>query len=164
MSATSAPLATTAEQSGLQERISDVITGFCGDMRFVYIHTLVFAVWIATKGFGSDAFPFNFLTMAVSLEAIFLSTFILISQNRQQAIADANNKLVQARLLQMLDDVISDEKLDLKNEGLISVLLNRIDVEHIKPIADQVDAVAASVARIEQSIAARGGSQPPAPR
>jgi uncharacterized membrane protein len=157
MSATSATLTAPAEQRGMQERISDVITGFCGDMRFVYIHTLVFAVWIATKGFGSDAFPFNFLTMAVSLEAIFLSTFILISQNRQQAIAEANNKLVQARLLQMLDDVISDEKLDLKNEGLISVLLNRIDVEHIKPIADQVDAVAASVARIEQSIAARGG-------
>jgi uncharacterized membrane protein len=146
-----------AEQRGLQERISDVITGFCGDMRFVYIHAVAFGVWIATKGFGSDAFPFNFLTMTVSLEAIFLSTFILISQNRQQAIADANNKLVQARLLQMLDDVIGDEKLDLKNEEMISVLLNRIDVEHIKPIADQVAAVAAGVARIEGRLPNAGG-------
>lgn len=141
--------------SGLQERVSDVITGFCGDMRFVYLHALLFAVWIATKGFGNDAFPFNFLTMTVSLEAIFLSTFILISQNRQQAIADANNKLVQARLLQMLDDVVSDEKLDLKNEDMISVLLNRIDVEHIKPIADQVEAIVAAVKRVETALPGR---------
>jgi uncharacterized membrane protein len=72
---------------GLQERASDVITAFCGDMKFVYLHGAFFVLWIATKGFGNDHFPFNFLTMAVSLEAIFLSTFILISQNRQQAIA-----------------------------------------------------------------------------
>jgi uncharacterized membrane protein len=150
MSSTTAATPTAAaEQRGMQERISDVITGFCGDMRFVYVHVVAFGVWIATKGFGSDAFPFNFLTMTVSLEAIFLSTFILISQNRQQAIADANNKLVQARLLQMLDDVISDEKLDLKNEELIGVLLNRIDVEHIKPIADQVAEVLDCVRRTE---------------
>jgi uncharacterized membrane protein len=144
--------ATPASQEAprsLQERVSDVITGFCGDMRFVYIHAVLFAIWIATKGFGNDAFPFNFLTMTVSLEAIFLSTFILISQNRQQAIADANNKLVQARLLQMLDDVISDEKLDLKNEEMISVILNRIDVEHIKPIADQVAEILDYVRRTE---------------
>jgi uncharacterized membrane protein len=136
----------------LQERVSDVITGFCGDMRFVYVHVAAFAIWIGTKGFGNDSFPFNFLTMAVSLEAIFLSTFILISQNRQQAIADANNKLVQARLLQMLDDVISDEKLDLMNEEMISALLKRIDVERISPIAEHVNAIAESVARIEAKI------------
>jgi uncharacterized membrane protein len=141
-----------AEQRGLQERISDVITGFCGDMRFVYIHTVLFAVWIGTKGFGSDAFPFNFLTMAVSLEAIFLSTFILISQNRQQAIAEANNKIVQDRLLQMLNDVVGDEKLDLVNEKMISELLSRIDVEHIRPIADKVDEVAACLSRIEGKV------------
>lgn len=137
---------------GIQERASDAITAFCGDMRFVYLHAALFAVWIATKGFGNDHFPFNFLTMAVSLEAIFLSTFILISQNRQQAIADANNKLVQARLLRMLDDVVSDEKLDLKNEQMISVLLNRIDVEHIRPMADQVDAIAAAMKRVERAL------------
>lgn len=141
-----------AEQQGLQERISDIITGFCGDMRFVYIHTLLFAVWISTKGFGSDAFPFNFLTMAVSLEAIFLSTFILISQNRQQAMAEANNKVVQDRLLMMLDDVVADEKLDLVNEKMISELLNRIDIEHIKPLAEKVDSVAACLSRIEGKV------------
>ncbi len=138
-----------AAPRGLQERVSDVITSFCGDMRFVYVHAVAFAVWIATKGFGNDAFPFNFLTMAVSLEAIFLSTFILISQNRQQAIAEANNKIVQDRLLQMLNDVINDEKLDLKNEQLISQLLHRIDVDHIRPIAQRVDEVHAAIMRIE---------------
>src|SRR5207248_645332 len=91
-------------------------------------------------------------TMAVSLEAIFLSTFILISQNRQQAIAEANNKLVQERLLQMLDDVITDEKLDLSNEDMISVLLNRIDVEHIKPIAEDLAHVKACISRIEAAL------------
>ena len=155
MSAITTTPAAPAEQRGLQERISDVITGFCGDMRFVYIHAVLFAVWIGTKGFGSDAFPFNFLTMAVSLEAIFLSTFILISQNRQQAIAEANNKIVQDRLLQMLDDVVSDEKLDLMNEQMISELLNRIDVEHIGPLADKVNEVAACLTRIEGKV---GGS------
>jgi uncharacterized membrane protein len=143
---------------GLQERASDIITGFCGDMKFVYLHGAFFILWIATKGFGNDHFPFNFLTMAVSLEAIFLSTFILISQNRQQAIADANNKLVQERLLQMLRDVVTDEKLDLKNEDMLGVLLNRIDVEHIRPIAEKVEATSAACARIEAAVA-----KPPAP-
>ena len=106
--------------SGFQQRVSDTITAFCGDLRFVYLHTVLFAAWIATRGFGHDKFPFNFLTMTVSLEAIFLSTFILISQNRQQAMADAQNKMVQEALLQMLRDMVGDEKIDLKNEQLIS--------------------------------------------
>lgn len=149
-----------AEPQSKQERISDIITGFCGDMRFVYIHTLLFAIWIGTRGFGSDEFPYNFLTMAVSLEAIFLSTFILISQNRQQAVAEANNKIVQDRLLQMLNDVIDDEELDLHNEELIHELLKRIDLEHIRPIATKLDEVAACVTRIEDRSrsADRGGA------
>lgn len=50
--------------------------------------------------------------MAVSLEGIFLSTFVLIPQDRRQAIAEAHNKVVQAQLLKMINDVINDEKLD----------------------------------------------------
>ena len=114
----------------------------------------IFAIWIATNGFGNDHFPFNFLTMAVSLEAIFLSTFILISQNRQQVVAEANNTVVQDRLLQMLTDVMTDEKLDIMNEEMISTLLERIDVEHITPIAAQVEQVVACVTRIEARLAA----------
>jgi uncharacterized membrane protein len=52
-------------------------------MMFVYIHAVIFGVWCGTGLFGLDRFPFNFLTMTVSLEAIFLSTFVMIGQNRQ---------------------------------------------------------------------------------
>jgi uncharacterized membrane protein len=132
-----------------QERVSDVITSFCGDMKFVYVHVVLFAIWIGTSGFGNDSFPYNFLTMAVSLEAIFLSTFILISQNRQQAMAEAHNEQIQARLLQMLHDVVTDEKMDLRNEEMISKVLERLDVERISPIIDHVQAISACVGRIE---------------
>lgn len=152
----SPPSAFKAPQSprSLQERAADVITGFCGDMRFVYVHAVAFAVWIATKGFGNDTFPFNFLTMVVSLEAIFLSTFILISQNRQQVLDEANNDLVQARLLKMLGQVIDDERLDLLNEKMISELLTRLDVERISPIDENIKALRECVARIETSLIA----------
>lgn len=72
-----------------QLRVADAITRFAGSMAFVYIHAVVFAVWCSTGLFGLDDFPFNFLTMTVSLEAIFLSTFVMIGQNRQAAFAAA---------------------------------------------------------------------------
>ena len=143
-----------------EQRISDAITSFCGKMLFVYVHIVAFTVWIATKGFGNDSFPFNFLTMAVSLEAIFLSTFILISQNRQQALAEARNEQVQERLQQMLRDVIGDEKLDIQNEEMINTLLQRIDVERVQPIAQHVDSIAACVGRIEAALNMPGGNAP----
>jgi uncharacterized membrane protein len=80
------------EQSLLSERISDVIAEFTGSVKFIVIHIIAFSAWIVLnllpQLFGIDAFdpfPFMFLTLAVSLEAIFLSTFILISQNRQSS-------------------------------------------------------------------------------
>ena len=73
----------------VQLRIADKITAFAGSMAFVYIHTVVFALWVATGLFGADPFPFNFLTLVVSLEAIFLSAFVLIGQNRQGEFAQA---------------------------------------------------------------------------
>jgi uncharacterized membrane protein len=73
----------------VQNRVADRITAFAGSMWFVYIHVLWFVCWI---GFGVEQYPFGLLTMIVSLEAIFLSTFVLISQNRadrkRQVIAD----------------------------------------------------------------------------
>ena len=70
-------------EASRQLRVADGITAFAGSMRFVYIHAAIFAVWCGTGLFGADKFPFNFLTMIVSLEAIFLSTFVMIGQNRQ---------------------------------------------------------------------------------
>ena len=60
-----------------QNRLADAITAFAGSMLFVYIHVLWFGSWIA---FGVENYPFGLLTMIVSLEAIFLSTFVLISR------------------------------------------------------------------------------------
>jgi uncharacterized membrane protein len=85
-----------ARAANLQNRIADAITRFAGSMAFVYFHVLWFAVWII---FGIEGYPFGLLTMIVSLEAIFLSTFVMISQNRadfkRQAAADQQWKMVQ---------------------------------------------------------------------
>jgi uncharacterized membrane protein len=86
-------------------RVADAITTFAGSMVFVYVHIVWFSVWMLINlgAFGRsaefDKFPFGLLTMAVSLEAIFLSTFLLISQNRQDeargVLANAEWTLVQ---------------------------------------------------------------------
>jgi uncharacterized membrane protein len=79
-----------------QNRAADKITAFSGSMLFVYVHVIWFACWI---GFGVEKYPYGLLTMIVSLEAIFLSTFVLISQNRadakRQVIANEQWTLVQ---------------------------------------------------------------------
>lgn len=80
-----------ARGRGVQDHIADMITAFAGSMRFVYVHIVWFAGWIMINEgiFGPaavfDPFPFGLLTMIVSLEAIFLSTFVMVSQNRQAA-------------------------------------------------------------------------------
>ena len=76
-----------------QDRLADTLTWFSGNMWFVYLHVAWFSWWIATNmrlipGPVFDPFPFGLLTLIVSLEAIFLSTLVLISQNRAAALAD----------------------------------------------------------------------------
>ena len=68
-----------ARANKLQLRIADAITAFAGSMAFVYIHVLGFAAWMLFV----EASPWPTLTLVVSLEAIFLSTFVMIGQNRQ---------------------------------------------------------------------------------
>jgi uncharacterized membrane protein len=70
-------------KAGLQTRIADGITRFAGSMFFVYVHIVWFALWIVV---GIEKFPYGLLTMIVSLEAIFLSTFVMISQNRPTSV------------------------------------------------------------------------------
>jgi uncharacterized membrane protein len=95
----------------VQNRAADHITAFSGSMLFVYIHIIWFASWI---GFGVEKYPFGLLTMIVSLEAIFLSTFVMISQNRadakRQVIADQQWKTVQE------EDRQNKELLDLSRQ------------------------------------------------
>jgi uncharacterized membrane protein len=69
----------------LQVRIADAITAFAGSMQFVYVHVVVFAVWMLFV----ESSPWPTLTLVVSLEAIFLSTFVMIGQNRQAAFQQA---------------------------------------------------------------------------
>src|SRR5882757_10314622 len=82
-----------------QDRAADQITSFAGSLNFVYLHSVWFGVWILINvgilgaSLKFDKFPFGLLTMIVSLEAIFLSTFVMVSQNRQAARADIRSEL-----------------------------------------------------------------------
>ena len=111
----------TARRRTLQAYLADSITWFSGKMMFVYLHVLWFGAWIAINAglvpslHPFDSFPYGLLTMIVSLEAIFLSTFVLISQNRLSEEADRRADLdlhiglltehEVTRVLQMLDAV-----------------------------------------------------------
>jgi uncharacterized membrane protein len=91
-----------------QNRVADRITTFAGSMTFVYLHIIWFGLWI---GLGVEKYPFGLLTMIVSLEAIFLSTFVMISQNR----ADAKRQVIA-------DDQWTTVKLeDRQNEELLEL-------------------------------------------
>ena len=82
-----------------QDRAADRVTSFAGSLNFVYIHSVWFGIWVLVNvgilgaSFKFDKFPFGLLTMIVSLEAIFLSTFVMVSQNRQAARADIRAQL-----------------------------------------------------------------------
>ncbi len=97
----------------VQDRIADQITAFAGSMWFVYIHIVWFSCWI---GLGAEKYPYGLLTMIVSLEAIFLSTFVMISQNRadakRQVIANLEWKTVQE------EDRQNEELLNLSHQIL----------------------------------------------
>jgi len=85
-------------------RLADLIARFCGSMTFVWVHVVWFAGWVLANSLPGirhfDPFPFTFLTLVVSLEAIFLSTFILISQNHETALSERRNQLdLQINLL-----------------------------------------------------------------
>ena len=86
----------TQRAENVQNRIADTITRFAGSMAFVYVSIIWFGLWI---GLHVEKYPYGLLTMIVSLEAIFLSTFVMISQNRadekRQVLADNQWKIVQ---------------------------------------------------------------------
>ena len=79
------------------DRIAEAIASFCGSMTFVWVHVVWFGSWILLNLIPGiphfDQFPFTFLTLVVSLEAIFLSTFILISQNLETRITERRSHL-----------------------------------------------------------------------
>ena len=86
----------TRRAASAQLRVADAITAFAGSMNFVYLHVVLFAVWMLVF----EKSPWPTLTLIVSLEAIFLSTFVMIGQNRQAAFqqAKANHDFTEQEL------------------------------------------------------------------
>jgi len=140
-----------ARERTLHDRIADTVTGFSGHMLFLYAHIIWFSIWllINTGRLGVrpfDPFPYGLLTMIVSLEAIFLSTFVLITQNRMSEQAehradldlhiDLLTEYELTRVLKMLD-VIQDkmgiqndqdtELMDLESETMPEEVLAEIE-------------------------------------
>ena len=114
-----------------QDVAAEKITNFAGSLNFVYIHAAWFGLWIAINiGLAGlnhefDKFPFGLLTMIVSLEAIFLSTFVMVTQNRQAERSDIRSQL--------------DFETNLRSEIWsvhIGAALN-IDVEHVEQVVEQ---------------------------
>jgi uncharacterized membrane protein len=109
------------------ERIADVIAAFSGSIAFLFLNALWFALWIGWNTLPFlphfDPYPFSFLTMVVSLEAIFLSIFVLVSQNRQAAKdrlrADAE---YEVNLKAELEITHLHEKVDFMTEELLARL------------------------------------------
>ena len=105
----------------VENRIADRITAFAGSMTFVYIHIAWFACWIA---FGVEDYPFGLLTMIVSLEAIFLSTVVMISQNR----ADAKRQLIADQQWQTVqEEERQNEELLALSRQILDLLRSRTD-------------------------------------
>jgi uncharacterized membrane protein len=128
---------------GDQDRVADAITRFAGSMSFVYLHVGWFAVWILLNVglLGSalvfDDFPFGLLTMIVSLEAIFLSTFVMISQNREAARADVRAEL--------------DFETNIEAEILVRAIAKHVGVD----MTAVKGAVRAEIDRAQQELATR---------
>jgi uncharacterized membrane protein len=106
----------------LQNRIADTITDFAGSMVFVYVHVVWFALWIVFK---VEDYPFGLLTMIVSLEAIFLSTFVMISQNRadarRQVFADSQYEMIQEEKKQNVELIEQGKRIEQLTQSVLAL-------------------------------------------
>jgi len=101
-----------------ETKLADIITRFAGSMLFVYLHVIWFILWLVFAPSFGDKFPFGLLTMIVSLEAIFLATFIMVNQNRQAEIADIRDKEDEQEQEEIEEDIedIKEEFTDLSED------------------------------------------------
>ncbi len=133
-----------AEQrrTSAENRIADAITAFAGSMPFVYVHVIWFTAWIAA---GVERYPYGLLTMIVSLEAIFLSTFVMISQNRadekRQVLADHEWQMVQVEE-QQNEQLLNISRQILGLTEAINAMASATTSSH--PAADSADPAAPS--------------------
>jgi uncharacterized membrane protein len=133
------------QERTMSERIARLIARFCGSMNFVWVHVIGFAGWITfnvVPGVNHiDPFPFTFLTFVVSLEAIFLSTFILISQNQDTRISERRNHLdlqinllseqENTKMLMMLQAIAAKVGADIEPDEDMTVLAQETEVEKV---------------------------------
>lgn len=140
------------EQRTAADRVAEKIARFCGSMTFVWVHVLWFGGWILFNLLPGirhiDPFPFTFLTLIVSLEAIFLSTFILISQNLDSRISERRSHLdLQLNLLSeqentkmivMLHAIAAKLGADLTQDADIKALSEETQPERL---IEQIDAL-----------------------
>lgn len=118
------------------DRIAAFVASFCGSMPFVWLHVLWFCSWLALNSWPGishfDPYPFTFLTLIVSLEAIFLSAFILISQNYELRISDRRNQLdlqinllteqENTKMLQLLEKIAAKMNIDVTDDAELRFL------------------------------------------
>ena len=136
-----------------EDRLADRVTAFAGSLNFVYIHTAWFGIWIAINAglLGAsvifDAFPYGLLTMVVSLEAIFLATFVMVSQNRQAARSDIRSDLdFENNLRSEIWSVHIGQVLGLDAEHVESVVRAAIDGYRAETAANTTTARSAPTA------------------
>jgi len=125
-------------QASLQSRIADRITNFAGSMPFVYIHAVWFIIWISVP---VEKYPFGLLTMIVSLEAIFISTFIMISQNqadaKRESLANHQWKIVQVEEQQNEHLIDISQKIHDLTQAMHKVIVERdASAAGAPPVAD----------------------------
>ena len=127
------------------DRVAKIVAGFCGSMRFVWVHVIWFGGWIVLNTVPGvkhiDPFPFTFLTFLVSLEAIFLSTFILISQNQDTRISERRNHLdlqinllseqENTKMLMMLQAIVEKVGAELELDEDVTVLAQDTELEKV---------------------------------
>jgi uncharacterized membrane protein len=118
------------------DRVAEFVARFCGSITFVWIHAAIFTSWVAWNAIPGlphfDPYPFTFLTLVVSLEAIFLSSFILIAQNYEMRVTERRSQLdlqinllaeqENTKILQMLDRMARKMGLSDEDDPEIRVL------------------------------------------
>ena len=108
--------------TNVQSVIADAVTAFAGSMLFVYAHIVWFSIWIALP---VEKYPFGLLTMIVSLEAIFLSTFVMISQNRadarRQVFADQQYKMIEEERQQNLLMIDQNDRIEELDKSILEL-------------------------------------------
>jgi len=145
--------AAAREQRTRTDRMAESIANFCGSMTFVWVHVFWFGGWLLVNLLPGvrhiDPFPFTFLTLVVSLEAIFLSTFILISQNHDTRITERRNHLdLQINLL--------SEQENTRMLAMLSAIAAKLGAElpddpHLEALKQQTEPEKL-VAQIEQHV------------